>query len=240
MQKRIVRFIRPLSSLFTGLLVASALIALPYLELAAPTTSFSLTALEPPSDRTLILHDNDGKAFAQRGGCVDEPVTLAEVPDHVVDALLSMEDQRFYYHLGIDPIGVARAALENRVAGRVVQGGSTITQQLIKNSLLSRDRTMERKKKEAWLALALELRLSKKEILERYLSSAYFGEGCYGLRAAAKEYYDVPVSKLTLPQAAYLVALLKSPTYFVENPEAVSYGSCGKIRKLRIYPILTA
>jgi penicillin-binding protein 1A len=220
MQKRIVRFIRPLSSLFTGLLVASALIALPYLELAAPTTSFSLTALEPPSDRTLILHGNDGKAFAQRGGCVDKPVRLADVPDHVVDALLSMEDQRFYYHLGIDPIGVARAALENRVAGRVVQGGSTITQQLIKNSLLSRDRTMERKKKEAWLALALELRLSKKEILERYLSSAYFGEGCYGLRAAAKEYYDVPVSKLSVPQAAYLVALLKSPTYFVENPKA--------------------
>jgi len=212
MQKRIVRFIRPLSSLFTGLLVASALIALPYLELAAPTTSFSLTALEPPSDRTLVLYGRDGKAFAQRGGCVDEPVRLAEVPDHVVDALLSMEDQRFYYHLGIDPIGVARAALENRVAGRVVQGGSTITQQLIKNSLLSRDRTMERKKKEAWLALALELRLSKKEILERYLSSAYFGEGCYGLRAAAKKYYDVPVSELTVPQAAYLVALLKSPT----------------------------
>jgi len=78
---------------------------------------------------------------------------------------------------------------------------------------------MERKKKEAWLALALELRLSKKEILERYLSSAYFGEGCYGLRAAAKEYYDVPVSELSVPQAAYLVALLKSPTHFVENPD---------------------
>jgi len=220
MHKSIVRLARPLSGLSTGVLVVSSLIAFPYLKLAVPTMGFSLSALEPPSDRTLVLYGRDGKAFAQRGGCVDKPVNLAEVPDHVVGALLSMEDRRFYYHLGIDPIGVARAVLENRAAGRIVQGGSTITQQLIKNSLLSRDRTMERKKKEAWLALALELRLSKKEILQRYLSSAYFGEGCYGLRAAAKEYYDVPVSKLSLPQAAYLVALLKSPTYFVENPKA--------------------
>jgi len=209
-----------LSGLITGIVVVFGLIALPYLMLAAPTTGLPLTALEPPSERTLVLYGSDGKAFAERGGCVDEPVSLDEVPHHVVDALLSMEDQRFYYHLGIDPIGVARAVLENRAAGRVVQGGSTITQQLIKNSLLTRDRTMDRKKKEAWLSLALELRLSKKEILERYLSSAYFGEGCYGLRAAAKEYYDVPVSELSVPQAAYLVALLKSPTYFVENPKA--------------------
>jgi penicillin-binding protein 1A len=220
MHKSIVRFASPLSGLISGILVVSGLIVFPYFKLAAPTTGLSLTALEPPSDRTLVLYGSDGKAFAQRGGCVDKPVSLAEVPDYFVDALLSMEDQRFYYHLGIDPIGVARAVLENRAAGRVVQGGSTITQQLIKNSLLSRDRTMERKMKEAWLALALEFRLSKKEILERYLSSAYFGLGCYGLRAAAKDYYGVTVSKLSLPQSAYLVALLKSPTHFVENPEA--------------------
>jgi penicillin-binding protein 1A len=82
-----------------------------------------------------------------------EPVSLDEVPQPFVDALLSMEDRRFYYHLGIDPVGLARAALENRAAGRIVQGGSTITQQLVKYSLLSSDRTMERKQKEAWLAL---------------------------------------------------------------------------------------
>jgi penicillin-binding protein 1A len=250
MHKKFVGFASPLSGLITGIFVVSSLIALPYLTLAAPTRGLSLTALEPPSERTLVLYGRDGKAFAQRGGCVDERVTRAEVPDHVVDALLSMEDQRFYYHLGIDPIGVVRAALENRAAGRVVQGGSTITQQLIKNSLLSRDRTLERKKKEAWLSLALELRLSKKEILERYLSSAYFGEGCYGLRAAAKEYYGVPVSKLSLPQSAYLVALLKSPTYFVENPHAgeqramavldamVDTGKLSEAQRARLEPAL--
>jgi len=204
----------------TGILVLCGLIAVPYLLLTSPVQDYSLTALEPASQRTLVLHDNGGQAFARRGGCVAEPVSLDEVPQHFVDALLSMEDRRFYYHLGIDPIGLARAALENKVAGHIVQGGSTITQQLVKYSLLSSDRTMERKQKEAWLALSLELRLTKDEILERYLSSAYFGQGCYGLRAAAKRYFGTTVSGLTLPQSAYLVALLKSPTALNRNAES--------------------
>jgi len=208
------------SSLLTGAAVVAGVVAIPYLELAAPVRDFSYSELNPASERTLVLHDTAGKVFAHRGGCVAEPVKLSEVPPLLIDALLSMEDRRFYSHWGVDPVGVARAALENRAAGRIVQGGSTITQQLVKYSLLSSDRTLERKKKEAWLALAIELSLSKNEILERYLSSAYFGRGCYGLRAAAKEYYKSSVSNLSLPQAAYLVALLKSPTYLVENPKA--------------------
>jgi penicillin-binding protein 1A len=212
--------VNTVSSLLTGAAVLAGTIAVPYLNLVAPAGDISLSALNPASERTLVLHDSAGKKFAHRGGCVAEPVKLSEVPPHLIDALLSMEDRRFYSHLGVDPIGVLRAALENRAAGRIVQGGSTITQQLVKFSLLSSDRTLERKKKEAWLALALELSLSKNEILERYLSSAYFGRGCYGLRAAAKEYYKSSVSDLSLQQAAYLVALLKSPTYLVENPKA--------------------
>ncbi|HZJ11119.1 MAG TPA: transglycosylase domain-containing protein [Methyloceanibacter sp.] len=208
------------SSLATGVLVIGALVAVPYFALSSPVDDFSLAALDPPSQRTLVLHAADGEVFAHRGGCVAAPVVRSEVPDHFVDALLSMEDRRFYYHLGVDPLGLARAAQENHAAGRIVQGGSTITQQLVKYSLLSGDRTMERKKKEAWLALSLELRLSKDEILELYLSSAYFGEGCFGLRAAAKQYYGVAVADLTVPQSAHLVALLKSPTYLVENPKA--------------------
>jgi penicillin-binding protein 1A len=211
-----------LSSLITAFVVTGGLIAVPYLMLASPVGEYSLAALEPASQRTLVLHGKNGQPFARRGGCVAEPVSLSEVPQHFVDALLSMEDRRFYYHLGVDPIGLARAMLENRAAGRVVQGGSTITQQLVKYSLLSADRTMARKKKEAWLALALELRLSKDEILERYLSSAYFGQGCYGLRAAAKQYFATSVPELTVPQSAYLVALLKSPTSLAANPEAAA------------------
>jgi len=208
------------SVLLTGVVVTVGLIAVPFLLLTAPVDDYALTALEPASQRTLVLHGNDGKPFARRGGCVAESVSLDEVPQHFIDALLSMEDRRFYYHLGIDPIGLARAAMENRAAGRIVQGGSTITQQLVKYSLLSSDRTMERKQKEAWLALSLELRLSKEEILERYLSSTYFGQGCYGLRAAAKRYFGTTVPKLTIPQSAYLVALLKSPTALNRTPEA--------------------
>ena len=206
-----------LSGLATGALVVGVCLAAPYLTLSPPADYFSLRSLEPASQRSLVLHAANGEPFARRGGCVAESVTLEEVPRHFIDALLSMEDRRFYYHFGIDAIGVARAAVENHAAGRIVQGGSTITQQLVKFSLLSSDRTMERKEKEAWLALALELRLSKDEILERYMSSAYFGDGCFGLRAAAKKYFDTPVSKLTLPQSVYLVGLLRSPTSLARN-----------------------
>ena len=209
-----------LSSVVTGLLVTGGLIAVPYLAISSPAAEFSLSELDPPSQRTLVLYAADGRPFARRGGCVAEPVTLSEVPRHFVDALLSMEDRRFYYHLGIDPIGLARAAQRNRAAGRIVEGGSTLTQQLIKYSFLSSDRTFDRKKKEAWLALALELRLSKNEILERYLSSAYFGQGCFGLRAAARQYFNKRVAALDIPESAYLVALLKSPSYLAENTEA--------------------
>ena len=185
-----------LSSVLTGMLVTGGLIAVPYLALSSPIADFSLSELDPPSQRTLVLYAADGRLFARRGGCVAEPVTSSEVPPHLVDALLSMEDRHFYYHLGIDPIGLARAAQRNRAAGRIVEGGSTLTQQLIKYSFLSSDRTFDRKKKEAWLALSLELRLSKDEIIERYLSSAYFGQGCYGLRAAARQYFNKKVAAL--------------------------------------------
>ena len=209
-----------LSAAVSGLVVAGGLIGVPYLLLSPPVEDYSLDALAPASQRMLVLRDVKGQPFARRGGCVAQPVSLDEVPEHFVDALLSMEDRRFYEHWGVDPIGLARAALENRAAGRIVQGGSTITQQLVKYSLLSSDRTMERKKKEAWLALSLELRLGKDEILERYLSSAYFGDSCYGLRAAAKRFFQSAVADLTLPQSAYLVALLKSPTAYVRDPDA--------------------
>lgn len=207
------------SAIVTGALVVGALIFLPYLTRTPLLDDFSLAALDPPSDRTLVLLDDQGKTFARRGGCVAEPVKYTEIPQHFVDALVSMEDRRFFLHPGIDPIGLVRAAQANRAAGHIVQGGSTLTQQLIKNAYLSSERTFERKEKEAWMALALELRLSKQEIFERYVSSAYFGEGCFGLRAAAKRYFDTPVGKLTLPQSAYLVALLKSPTSLRRNPD---------------------
>lgn len=211
------------STSFTAALVIGSLILVPYLILAVSIDELELGSFQPAGERTLVLLAADGQPFAKRGGCVAERVTLDEVPSQFVDALLSMEDRRFFGHLGIDPIGIARAAWRNHKAGRIVQGGSTITQQLVKFSLLSSDRTMQRKRKEAWLALALELRLDKNQILERYISAAYFGGGCYGLRAAAKHHFGAAVERLSLPQSAYLVGLLRSPSTLAANEEAAAY-----------------
>ncbi len=216
-----VRLLTTVSRAANGLLMIGLLVAVPWLVLTtSPLADFSFDQLSRSHERELVLYTDDGQPFARRGGCVAEPVRLNEIPRHFVDALLSMEDRRFYYHLGVDPLGLSRAAYRNWEAGGIVEGGSTITQQLAKFSYLSSARTLARKKKEALLALWLELTLSKDEILERYLSGAYFGDGCYGLRAAARHYFRKPVGALDLPESAYLVALLKSPTALSQDLKA--------------------
>ncbi len=167
--------------------------------------------------RPLVMLGSDGQPFAKRGDCVADAVTLEELPPHLIDAVLAMEDRRFYSHWGVDPIGVTRAAIRNYEAGTIRQGGSTITQQLVKFSYLSGVKSFDRKAQEALLSLWLEIRLGKNQILERYLSSAYFGEGCYGVRAAAEHFFGKPVGELSIPDAAFLVALLSSPTQLSSN-----------------------
>ncbi len=170
--------------------------------------------------RQLVIIDDKGTAFANRGGCVDAAVTRNELPQHFVDALTSMEDRRFYSHLGIDPLGIARAMMRNIEAGRIVEGGSTLTQQLVKQVYLTRDKTYERKLKELVIVLRLELMLTKDQILERYLNAAYFGQGCHGLRAAATHYFKKAVSDLSVSESAFLVALLRSPSKLAQFNEA--------------------
>ncbi|MDQ8730128.1 transglycosylase domain-containing protein [Bradyrhizobium sp. LHD-71] len=189
------------------------LVGLPFVWLSLPPERYySLDQIQPQVERRLVLLSADGEPFARRGGCVDEPVRVSDVPQHFIDALLSMEDRRFHSHFGVDPLGIARAAYRNWKAGHVIEGGSTITQQLVKFSFLSKHRTMERKRDEALLAVWLELALTKDQILELYLSNAYFGGGCFGLRAAAKRYFGKQPSALTLAESALLVGRLKSPT----------------------------
>jgi penicillin-binding protein 1A len=173
--------------------------------------------LRPAAARPLLMLAADGVPFATRGDCVAELVTIGELPQHLIDAVLAMEDRRFYSHPGIDPIGVARATRRNYEAGAIREGGSTITQQLVKMSYLSSVKTLDRKIEEALVALWLEARLTKDQILERYLSSAYFGEGCFGVRAAAKHFFGKPASDLSLAESALLVALLRSPTQLTNN-----------------------
>jgi penicillin-binding protein 1A len=179
-------------------------------------------ALEPLPNRALILLDDQGKPFARRGAYKEAPVSIKALPRHVPAAFLAIEDRRFYHHIGVDFGGVARALVVNAKAGRTVQGGSTITQQLAKNAFLKPERSLRRKGQEAMIALWLELRLSKDEILARYLSSIYFGDGVYGLGAAARHYFGKPPERLSIGEAAMLAGMVKAPVELdpVDNPRA--------------------
>ena len=137
---------------------------------------------------------------------------LDDLPDHLIKAALATEDRRFYEHFGIDFAGTFRALITNARAGGVVQGGSSITQQLAKNLFLSNERTIERKINEAFLALWLETHLTKNEILKLYLDRAYMGGGAFGVDAAAQYYFGKSVREVTLAEAAMLAGLFKAPS----------------------------
>jgi penicillin-binding protein 1A len=181
----------------------------------------SSKALEPLPHPALVLFTADGHALARRGAYKEPPVAVADLPPYVPAAFIAIEDRRFYRHFGFDLIGMGRAELANLRSGRVRQGGSTITQQLAKTTFLKSDRTLGRKIEELFIALSLELRLSKNEILGRYLSSIYFGDQVYGLRAAAWRYFDKPPERLTLGEAALLAGMAKAPSALdpVTHPE---------------------
>lgn len=169
-------------------------------------------ALEPLQSPTIVLVTADGKPFSRRGSYKEAPVSTTELPPHVVQAFLSIEDRRFYDHWGIDLRAIARALRANVAAGGVSEGASTITQQLAKNAFLSNDRTLRRKVQEVMIAFYLEARLSKDEILSRYLSAVYFGDGVFGVRAAARHYFDKAPEQLSVGEAAMLAGLVKAPS----------------------------
>jgi penicillin-binding protein 1A len=169
-------------------------------------------ALEPLPNPAMLLMSADGKAIARRGAIKDRPVTLADLNRFTPAAFVAIEDRRFYRHWGIDPRAIGRALLADLHAGGVRQGGSTLTQQLAKTSFLNGDRSMKRKAQEMIIAFWLEAWLTKQEILSRYLSSVYFGDGVYGLRAAARHYFGVAPKQLTLAQSAMLAGLVQAPS----------------------------
>jgi len=161
--------------------------------------------------------DRYGNEIGQRGIIQRDSVPVEEMPDHVIKAVLATEDRRFFEHYGIDFVGLFRAMTENIRARTIVQGGSTLTQQLAKNLFLSSDRTMERKIKEAFLALWLEANLSKREILQLYLDRAYLGGGTFGIAAAADFYFNKRVQDLTLAEAAMIAGLFKAPARYAPH-----------------------
>ena len=172
----------------------------------------------PPS---IKIVDLQGRLMATRGDMGGAAVPLKELPRYVPQAFVAIEDRRFYSHYGVDPLGIARAAVANVLRRGVAQGGSTLTQQLAKNLFLTQERTMSRKVQEVGLALWLERKYSKTQILELYLNRVYFGAGAYGIEAAAQRYYSKPAQKLTVAEAATLAGLVRSPTRLAptRNPD---------------------
>ena len=170
---------------------------------------------EPRLAETTRLFDRNGEPLATLHADVNRrAVALERMPDELIAAVLAAEDKGFFEHGAIDPSAVARAMLTNLQAGGVVEGGSTITQQYVKNVYTSGDRTFGRKLREAALAIRLEDRLSKQEILERYLNTIFLGNGSYGVEAAALTYFDRHVTHLTIPQSATIAGVIAAPTRF--------------------------
>ncbi len=169
------------------------------------------------SDLAMTILDRYGNEVGSRGIKHNDSIPLEEFPDHLIKAVLATEDRRFYEHFGIDIAGTMRAVLTNAKAGGVVQGGSSLTQQLAKNLFLNNERTIERKIKEAFLAIWLETRLTKNEILKLYLDRAYMGGGAFGVDAAAQYYFNKSARDVNMSEAAMLAGLFKAPTRFAPH-----------------------
>jgi len=178
-----------------------------------PRPEAALDAVRRPS---LSLEDRSGHIIATFGDVVGEKLHLKDFPPTLPAAVIAVEDRRFWHHPGVDPVGMLRATWVNLTAGRVVQGGSTLTQQVAKTLFLTNARTVRRKVQELLLTLWLEHRFSKQEILEIYLNRVYLGAGAWGFDAAAKMYFGVSARRVTLPQAAVLAGLPRAPSRF--NP----------------------
>ena len=174
----------------------------------------TLLAGVPARDVTIL--DDHGRIIARRGLTHEATVKVEDLPVYVPNAFIAIEDRRFREHIGLDPIGMIRAAFENMAAGHVVQGGSTLTQQLAKNLYLDPNRTFDRKIQEAMLAIYLESHYSKNQILTLYLNRVYFGAGTYGIEAASEKFFGKHAGELSLTEAAMLAGSVKAPTRY--NP----------------------
>ena len=201
------------------------LLAVAWLAVTAPL-SRSLQPIAPPS---ITLLASDGTPIARKGAIFAQPVRMSELPAHVPQAFIAIEDRSFRSHIGISIRGIGRAAWRNLSGGGVSQGGSTLTQQLAKNAFLNDRRTFGRKLQELLIAFWLEAWLSKDEILERYLSNVYFGDNVYGLRAAARHYFSREPKELSLGQSAMLAGLVKAPSRLAPTKNLTGARARGKV-----------
>lgn len=206
----------------------SLVLALWALIAAVGTIAFAVSTLPPiqtlevpKRPPTVEIVGTDGRPLITRGEMSGTDISIKELPPYLPRAFVAIEDRRFFSHFGIDPIGLIRAAAANVLRRGVSQGGSTITQQLAKNLFLTQERTLWRKMQEVVLALWLERRFSKTEILELYLNRVYFGSGAYGVEAAAQRYFGKPAREVKVAEAAMLAGVVKSPSRLApsRNPD---------------------
>lgn len=187
------------------------------LAFAKPAFEYAKVDWRAAQDYAVVFLDRAGNEIGRRGVLHTESVKLEDIPPYLIQATLATEDRRFYEHFGIDVLGTARAIVENARHAGVVQGGSSITQQLAKNLFLSNERTLERKIREAFLALWLEANLSKRDILKTYLDRAYLGGGTFGVEAASRFYFGKSVRDVSLAEAAMMAGLFKAPSHFAPH-----------------------
>ena len=206
----------------------------------AATTAYYYTVLPAP-DRlfdargagSVTMLDRHGDVFAWRGEQYGGELRAGEVSPHLVNAVIAAEDRRFYQHFGLDPRGIVRALVVNFRAGRLVQGGSTLTQQVAKNVFLDATRSLERKIKEVPMALALELKYAKEEILSVYLNRVYLGAGTYGFEAASQRYFGKSARVLDPAEAAMLAGLLRAPSRYAPTSDlSLAQGRASVIVRL--------
>lgn len=208
---------RPLFSAFSLLYWGSVAVLWATIALGGLLLFYSVTLPDPTvaglkqRGQAIKVLARDGSVIAERG-LVKDYVRLEQLPRHVRQAVIAIEDRRFYTHFGFDPIGFSRAMISNIKKGRLVQGGSTLSQQLAKNLFLNSDRTITRKLKEMGMAFWLESKFEKNEILELYINRVYFGHQTYGIDQAARRYFGKRATKLTLSEAAMLAGALKAPS----------------------------
>jgi penicillin-binding protein 1A len=201
---------------FWGSVAAAGLFALTWFSLEQKGL-FQIPEREPG----IMILASDGSEIAEQGTFFGDAVNMAELPDYVPNAIIAIEDRRFYSHYGVDPIGISRALVRNAMRGQMREGGSTLTQQLAKNLFLSHERTFSRKAQELVFAMWLEAKFSKDEILQLYLNRVYFGGGANGIDKASRTFYGKSAYELTLMEAATLAGVLKAPTTYnpARNPE---------------------
>jgi penicillin-binding protein 1A len=228
-----------LAAIYLGVpAIAALFVILAYYTTALPDPMAMRQRERTPVVRVLA---RDGKPLNERGSA-DAYVPIDLLPQHLIDAVLAVEDRRFFEHRGVDPSGLLRAMLVNLRSGRFTQGGSTLTQQLAKNLFLTSERTLGRKVEELTLALWLELRLSKRDILELYLNRVYFGAGAYGVEAAAQRFFSKPAQNVDIGEAAMLAGLLKAPSRFSPawNPANAQARARNVLAKMAEAGFLTA